>query len=207
MDTIRWTGDHMGCAELIEQTLLPETYEYVTIKTQEEMWDAIKRLAVRGAPAIGIAGAMGMVLGLQQCKSKDDFLSQAQKTREYLAGSRPTAVNLFWALDRMYAVCESCAELGLDEARGRLLQEAIAIYEEDKTMCRRIGEYGQSLLADGDSCLTHCNAGGLATADYGTALALFFAAHENGKSIHVFADETRPLLQGGAFDGLGVAAA
>ena len=199
VETIRWVGELDGCAELIDQTLLPAAFRYITCRTAEEMWEAIKVLRVRGAPAIGIAAAMGLVLGVKDVRSEsmDEFLAELARVKEYLATSRPTAVNLFWALERM-------KQKALD-ARGKrpttqiatdLLAEARRIHEEDRQTCRAIGRHGAELLADGQGVLTHCNAGGLATADYGTALAVFFAAAESGKRLHVYADETRPLLQG-----------
>jgi methylthioribose-1-phosphate isomerase len=197
-DTIRWTGDLSGHVELIDQTLLPGEFKYIDIKTPEDMWEAIKVLRVRGAPAIGIAAAMGVVLAIKNsdAATAEDLLGELAKVKDYLATSRPTAVNLFWALDRMERVARENAGLGVPELKQRLLDEALAIAEEDRRMCRAIGRHGAELIEDGQTVLTHCNAGGLATADYGTALAVFFAAKEQGKDIRAFADETRPLLQG-----------
>jgi len=196
--TIEWRGGLDGCAHLIDQTLLPEQLVYIDCTDIETMWDAIKRLAVRGAPAIGIAGAMGAVLGMRDstAATADEFRRELCQAADYLASSRPTAVNLFWALDRMKAVVDNRSNEPVPKLKEMLLAQAIAIVEEDKQICRRIGRNGAELLADGSRVLTHCNAGGLATADYGTALAVMFAAHEQGKNISVFADETRPLLQG-----------
>lgn len=177
--TLEWIGDERGHLRLIDQTRLPTELVYRDCRSAEDVWEAIRTLRVRGAPAIGIAAAYGVVLGLQ---SRPDALATVC---DYLATSRPTAVNLFWALDRM----RRCGP-------GQFLSEARAIEEEDRRMCRAIGRHGASLLADGSGVLTHCNAGGLATADYGTALAVIFTAHEQGKRLQVFADETRPLLQG-----------
>ncbi len=165
----------------------------------ETVWEAIRSLRVRGAPAIGIAAAYGVCVGLQSVagKSTEEFFARLEEVTEYLASSRPTAVNLFWALRRMKQFADGLR--GREDAReiaARLLTEAQAIEEEDRGMCRAMGRYGAELLSDGQGVLTHCNAGGLATADYGTALAVFFAAHEAGKKLHVYADETRPLLQG-----------
>ena len=196
--TIHWIGELDGCCRLIEQTLLPLEFKEIDCTTQEQMWDAIKRLAVRGAPAIGVAAAYGTVLGVRdsQATDVDGFLADLAKTTEYLATARPTAVNLFWGLDRMTRVAHESQDLGVAALKQRLLDEANTIAEEDREICRSLGRYGQELLGDGESALTHCNAGGLATVDYGTALAVFFAAKEAGKSIHVFTDETRPLNQG-----------
>jgi methylthioribose-1-phosphate isomerase len=197
--TISWIGDLDGFVRLIDQTLLPTRLEYRDCHTVEEVWEAIRALRVRGAPAIGIAAAMGVVLGLQHFtdRSRGAYRRKLEEVSGYLRTSRPTAVNLFWALDRM----ERCARTFLEqkppeEITRRLLQEALAIEEEDRRMCWAIGLAGAPLIGDGQGVLTHCNAGGLATADYGTALAVMFAAAEQGRSFQVFADETRPLLQG-----------
>jgi methylthioribose-1-phosphate isomerase len=195
--TIEWVGGVDGHARLIDQTLLPVERKLIDCGDVETMWDAIKVLRVRGAPAIGVAAAMGVVLGIQNSDgSTDAVLADAAKAADYLATSRPTAVNLFWALDRMRRVAAESADLAPGELKQRLLDEALVIWAEDKDICRRIGRNGADLLADGCTVLTHCNAGGLATADYGTALAVIYAAQEQGKTMHVFADETRPLLQG-----------
>jgi len=196
--TIEWVGGANGHARIIEQTLLPKKLEFVEIRDQEAMWDAIKRLAIRGAPAIGIAGAYGTVLGMQTSKATtaDEFDADVQRVTNYLASSRPTAVNLFWAIDRMKRKAAEVRELPLNEARDALLLEANKILDEDKNICRRLGAFGAPLVPEGKGVLTHCNAGGLATADYGTALAVFFKAKEDGKKFRVFVDETRPLLQG-----------
>ena len=199
VETIRWVGELDGHLELIDQTLLPT--EFVTLKCEdvETAWEAIKMLRVRGAPAIGIAAAYGVTLGMQSALNGDEdaFFVRLEEVTEYLAGSRPTAVNLFWALDRLKAKATSMrGKAAPQEIASTLLEEARAIHEEDRRICRDIGRHGAELLADGQGVLTHCNAGGLATADYGTALAVFFSAFESGKKIHVYADETRPLLQG-----------
>ena len=198
VDTIRWVGDIDGHAELVDQTRLPADFTYVKCTSVQDMWEAIRALKVRGAPAIGIAGAMGLVLALQQSDAGDTaaLLDDLKEAKEYLEKSRPTAVNLFWALHRMQKVAARNRNLDVPELRSRLLDEARQIAEEDRQTCRAIGKNGAELLNDGDSVLTHCNAGGLATADYGTALGVLFAAHEAGKDISVYADETRPLLQG-----------
>ena len=199
IETIRWVGGVEGHLELIDQTLLPT--EFVTIRCGdvEAVWEAIKMLRVRGAPAIGIAAAYGVVLGVQSAAGADEetFFRRLGEVTEYLAGSRPTAVNLFWALDRLKAKAALLrGEAAPKDVAEALLAEARAIHEDDRRICREIGRRGAELIEDGQGVLTHCNAGGLATADYGTALAVFFAAAESGKRIHVYADETRPLLQG-----------
>jgi methylthioribose-1-phosphate isomerase len=182
---------------MIEQTLLPEAHEVLEVRTVEEMVDAIYRLAVRGAPAIGVAAAFGVVIGIQKAAGADadTVLAAAREAKEALAKARPTAVNLFWALDRMLARAEKDHAAGADVAAG-LFDEAQTVYRQDREICRKIGEVGAALLESGNTVLTHCNAGALATADYGTALAPIYVAADGGKKIHVFADETRPLLQG-----------
>jgi methylthioribose-1-phosphate isomerase len=197
--TIQWIGDADGFIRLLDQTLLPTRLEYRDCHKVEEIWEAIRSLRVRGAPAIGIAAAMGVVLGLQNLKDRERgaFAKKLKDVSAYLRTSRPTAVNLFWALERM----EKCIQPWLEKEPAarlvdRLLQEALTIEEEDRQMCRAIGSVGAELIREGQGVLTHCNAGGLATADYGTALAVLFAAAERGTSFQVFADETRPLLQG-----------
>ncbi|MDR1964809.1 MAG: S-methyl-5-thioribose-1-phosphate isomerase [Planctomycetaceae bacterium] len=200
IETLSWIGDQHGWLRMIDQTLLPTELREIDCRQVETVWEAIKKLRVRGAPAIGIAAAYGVCIGLQTLPENadfDSFKTRLNEVGDYLASSRPTAVNLFWALNRMKAKAESCYELkNVAKIIDVLFSEAKAIHEEDRRICRLIGMFGQELFKDGDALLTHCNAGGLATADYGTALAVFFAATEKGKTIRVFADETRPLLQG-----------
>ena len=199
--TVGWSGDPAtGCVRLIDQTRLPTEFVRIDCRDVPAVWEAIKALRVRGAPAIGIAAAYGAVLGgqpaLAQGAGVDAVRRAVREATAHLRTSRPTAVNLFWALDRVDRVLDETP--GDDPAAllGRLLDEAHAIAEEDRAMCRAIGRFGAELLAPGSGVLTHCNAGGLATADYGTALAVIFSAHEQGKGVSVYADETRPLLQG-----------
>ncbi|MFO7898081.1 MAG: S-methyl-5-thioribose-1-phosphate isomerase [Planctomycetota bacterium] len=196
--TIEWVGEIDGHVRLLDQTLLPIERRFVECRDVETVWEAIRSLRVRGAPAIGIAAAMGLVLGVRDGAVADgaELLAEVERVADYLATARPTAVNLFWALDRMKRVAEESSDRPPDEIRRRLLAEANAIREEDRAVCRRIGRHGAELIKDGDTVLTHCNAGALATADYGTALACIYTAHEQGKQVRVFADETRPLLQG-----------
>lgn len=197
--TIAWIGDSDGFVRLIDQTLLPARLEYRDCRTVEEIWEAIRSLRVRGAPAIGIAAAMGLVLGMQRFQdlSRGAYWNHLKKNSAYLRTSRPTAVNLFWALDRMERRVQGFTEQHAPQQLTRsLLEEAEAIAEEDRQMCRAIGLAGAHLVQEGQGVLTHCNAGGLATADYGTALAVMFAAAEQGRRFQVYADETRPLLQG-----------
>ncbi|MDB5350859.1 MAG: S-methyl-5-thioribose-phosphate isomerase [Planctomycetota bacterium] len=194
LETVGWVGDaRSGHVRLIDQTLLPNEFVRIDLTDVPGVWEAIKTLRVRGAPAIGVAAGFGAVIG---ARSGTDTRLSLREATAYLRTSRPTAVNLFWALDRMDRVAAEHPELYGAELVDRLLTEALAIESEDKAMCRAIGAFGASLLTPGQGVLTHCNAGGLATADYGTALAVFFSAHAAGKAIHVFADETRPLLQG-----------
>jgi len=197
--TLQWIGDVHGCLRLIDQTKLPTELTYLDCQSVEAVWQAIKQLSVRGAPAIGIAAAYGVCIGLKGTgsASEAEYFARLESVCKHLAESRPTAVNLFWALQRMQRVATSLRGKEQPAAISvRLLAEAQAIHEEDRQMCRAIGQAGAVLLQDKQGVLTHCNAGGLATADYGTALAVIFAAHESGKRLHVFADETRPLLQG-----------
>lgn len=197
--TIAWIGGSDGFVRLIDQTLLPTRLEYRDCRTVEEIWEAIRTLRVRGAPAIGIAAAMGVVLGMQQFRdrTRGAYVHRLQQVIDYLRTSRPTAVNLFWALERMQRRVHGFTEQWPpDRLTDSLLKEALAIAEEDRRMCRAIGSAGAPLIRDGQGVLTHCNAGGLATADYGTALAVLYAAAEQGRRFQVYADETRPLLQG-----------
>lgn len=202
LETISWTGKAM---RLLDQTRLPVETVFVDITDERQTWDAIKRLVVRGAPAIGVAAAFGAYLGVRNFDGEPEaLLDRLAQVCSYLETSRPTAVNLFWALKRVREVGQSAAKIGADSAtiKERLLNEAILMLEEDNRVCRAIGEHGATLLeqlpsANGKiNLLTHCNAGGLATVQYGTALAPIYVGAERGMKLHVFADETRPLLQG-----------
>ena len=200
IETLSWHGDCFGSLKMIDQTLLPTEIKIIELQHVEAVREAIKTLQVRGAPAIGIAAAYGLCIGLQDLPADANHEMLRWKLHDvsdYLVSSRPTAVNLFWALNRMKAKAESLyATKSVSEIREILFVEAQTIHEEDRYICRSIGRFGQELVKDGSTWLTHCNAGGLATADYGTALAVFFAATESGKKIQIYADETRPLLQG-----------
>ena len=198
LPTIAWEGDISGRIRMIDQTLLPTELKFVYCEDIKSIWHAIKTLMVRGAPAIGIAGAMGVVLGMKDIHTKDfdTFMKELKRVTTYLGSSRPTAVNLFWGLARMERVAQENKSKSVQKIKEELLHEALKIQEEDKAICRKIGENGVGFIKDGTGILTHCNAGGLATADYGTALAVLFKAKEQGKRINVYADETRPLLQG-----------
>ncbi len=197
--TLDWVGDVDGHLTMIDQTLLPTEMKQIDCRDVESVWEAIRSLRVRGAPAIGVAAAYGVCVGIQGAYESDAerWFARLDEVVDYLASSRPTAVNLFWALERMRGRAVALrGSASVAEVRAALLAEARTIHEEDRAMCRQIGQHGAALLADGMGVLTHCNAGGLATSDYGTALAVFFAAQESGKRLHVYADETRPLLQG-----------
>ncbi len=200
VETIRWQGPCPGGhVALIEQTLLPGRAEIAAIHTLAEMIAAIRRLAVRGAPAIGVAAGYGLVLALQELGEAptERFRERLSSAKAELAAARPTAVNLAWALARTAGKVE-CMPLDTPSPAllAALFSEAGAIASEDAAQCRRMGELGAELIADGSSVLTHCNAGALATGGIGTALAPIYVAVERGKRVHVWADETRPLLQG-----------
>jgi methylthioribose-1-phosphate isomerase len=193
--TIEWKTDHI---RLLDQTLLPLREEYIEIRTVDQMCDAIKRLAVRGAPAIGVAAAMGLALGMLSAPDDDreGFKRRFDTVSSRIGATRPTAVNLFWALERMRDAYASAIGLDLPELKRRLTQEAVLMEIEDRKLCEDIGSAGSFVIEDGDTVLTHCNAGGLATAGYGTALGVIRAAFDEGKNIRVISDETRPLNQG-----------
>ncbi len=195
---IEWVGETDGCLWLLDQTLLPSETKTIECGSVEQVVEAIRSLRVRGAPAIGVAAAYGVVVGLREAATADraKFNERLHVVIQQLAASRPTAVNLFWALDRQRKVAERSATMSPADVLKALLAEARAIEVEDRAMCSAIGRHGAELLEDGDAVLTHCNAGALATAGDGTALAVIYAAVANGKKIRVFADETRPLLQG-----------
>jgi methylthioribose-1-phosphate isomerase len=187
-----------GKVKFIDQTLLPHKLKYVSTDDLERLWRAIKRLEIRGAPAIGIAGALGVIIGMKNSKAKDfkDFFRELNKVTGYIGSSRPTAINLFWALERMEDTARKYSKEPVARIKNILLKEALKIIDEDKTGCRQMACFGASLVRKGSRVLTHCNAGGLATADYGTALGVLFEAKKQGKQIKVYVDETRPLLQG-----------
>ena len=225
--TLEWTGGADGCLRLLDETQLPERVSYKDCNTAEEVWEAIRELRVRGAPAIGVAAAYGLCLGTRPWRSaaRGEFLAHAQQVAAYLNACRPTAVNLAWAIRRMLRVLG----IGEEKAEARalpaadlksparpadaaglwaaLLEEADALAREDADVCRRIGEAGAHLVPDGGGVLTHCNAGALATVAYGTALSLLYVAQARGVRFRVFADETRPLLQGARLTAFELAAA
>lgn len=188
-----------GGVYLIDQTLLPTKRKVIEITSVTEMWEAIKSLQVRGAPAIGIAAAFGVYLSLRHATDRDSIplVKVVDNACKYLATARPTAVNLFWALERISKIAHENAALKDVPFKKRILEEAEAMLAEDNDVCVAIGKHGAELLKSGDKVLTHCNAGGLATAQFGTALSvIYYAVEREGKHIEVFADETRPLLQG-----------
>jgi methylthioribose-1-phosphate isomerase len=193
--SIAWKN---GGIRIIDQTLLPGTLEYLDIRDLKTLWHAIKELKVRGAPALGAAAALGVYLGVKDSRAAgfDAFKREAEKVSAYIGSSRPTARNLFWGLERMNACLRDNADLPVKKIKELLFDEAQKIIEEDRQSCRRIGGYGQSLISSGDTILTVCNAGILATIDYGTALGVIYAAREKGKRLKVYSCETRPLLQG-----------
>ncbi|MDF2713133.1 MAG: mtnA [Paenibacillus sp.] len=213
LQPVVWAGDRL---DLLDQRQLPEQIVYLPLMTAEDVWEGIRHLKVRGAPAIGIAAAFGVYLGIRGVEGDTaEVLAEVNRQAEYLATSRPTAVNLFWALDRMKARAEALAlaadatalKAALlaeakqiqaeDEETNRLIGEhALTLLQEDEETNRLIGEHALTLLQDGFGVLTHCNAGGLATSKYGTALAPLYLAKERGWDVKVFADETRPVLQG-----------
>jgi methylthioribose-1-phosphate isomerase len=193
--TLRW---HSGRLFLLDQTRLPLETVIEPQDTVEQVWTAIKQLKVRGAPAIGIAGAYGLVVGLQGQThlERAAFLREMHRLAAYLDSARPTAVNLHWALNRMVTLAEGLGTASPSALLRALEQEAIAIHDEDRQLCRAIGTHGLPLIQPGMGVLTHCNAGALATSELGTALAPLYLAHEAGRAFRVYADETRPLLQG-----------
>lgn len=196
-ETVALDDEHSALV-IIDQTKLPNKVEVLRLTEQKDIWDAIYLLKVRGAPAIGVAAGFAVYLAAKRIKASnfEDFYAQFKAAKEYLNSSRPTAVNLSWALNRMEAVVSSNRDKSVDEIKTLLRQECAAIKDEDVWMCRRIGEYGLTLIKDGDGILTHCNAGQLATSKYGTALAPIHLGRERGMHFRVFTDETRPLLQG-----------
>jgi len=192
VETIQWIDDSVV---LIDQTRLPLEAAYVTCRTYEEVAAAIRSMVIRGAPAIGVAAAMGVALGVLRA-SEEGLDRQFETICDTLARTRPTAVNLFWAIERMRGLYGRLRGQPIAEIRQRLVEEARLVREEDIAICRAIGKNGAPLVPDRGTVLTHCNAGALATAGYGTALGVIRAAVESGKQIEVFADETRPFLQG-----------
>jgi methylthioribose-1-phosphate isomerase len=198
LPTIEWNDDHVV---MIDQRKLPGAEVYVTCRSAPQVAKAIKTMVIRGAPAIGVAAAMGLALGVRQSKATgtQKLAAEFYKLCEMMAATRPTAVNLFWAIDRMKSVFAEAATAGasVEQIQARLEEEARAIHDQDVASCRRMGLYGAELVPENARILTHCNAGALATAGYGTALGVIRGAVDQGKHVVVLADETRPFLQGG----------
>ncbi len=195
LQTIEWSKNKI---KLIDQTRLPVKLEYIYIDNLKSLWQAIKTMKVRGAPALGAAAGLGIYLGIKDSKAKNfaGFNRQLDKAARYIASSRPTARNLFWGIERMCSAATRNKNKPLSNIKKILFKEAQSIINEDKVSCRRIGYYGARLIKNNDAVLTICNAGILATIDYGTALGVIYRAKEEGKKIKVFSCETRPMLQG-----------
>jgi methylthioribose-1-phosphate isomerase len=195
VQSIEWRDDHV---RILDQTYLPKREVYSDIRDVGRMWEAIKKLRIRGAPAIGIAAAYGLYMGIKDLPENafESFWVEVERVAEYLESARPTAVNLHWALERIKTTIQAHKEKDIAEIKDIVLQTAQTIHDEDKRICKRIGEHGVELVETDARILTHCNTGSLATGQYGTALSVIFHAHEQGNDIHVWVDETRPLLQG-----------
>ena len=210
LETVRWVtaegavragwveGEKLfpGKLRIIDQTRLPQELVYLELDRLDDIVAAIQRLSVRGAPAIGCAAALGLAAAAQHLGDEVSFLTEVEGLAARLAASRPTAVNLSWAVERCMTRLRPCDATSAAVLKETLLREALAILDEDIRMCRAIGEHGAALITDGAGILTHCNAGALATGDFGTALSPLYAAHDQGRTFTVYADETRPLLQG-----------
>ncbi len=196
IQTIMWLPE--GVVRILDQTRLPREEMYVDCRDADAVAEAIRNLRIRGAPAIGVAAGMGLALGAQRLQGPDaaSFLRNLQGIKDMLARTRPTARNLFWGLERIWTVAEKHQDLALPALKQRLVDEALKMHQEDLSCNRAMGEHGQALIKRGDTILTHCNTGALATVGYGTALGVVRAAWERGKAIHVLVDETRPVLQG-----------
>ena len=193
--TIEWKEDHVL---MIDQRKLPTEETYIECKTSSQVARAIKEMVIRGAPAIGVAAAMGIALGAKKIKSKNKkmFFEKLENLSNEILKTRPTAVNLFWAVKRMTELAQTKKDLEIEQIVSSLIREAKLIYEQDIKICKNIGKMGAKLIKKGNNVMTHCNAGALATAGYGTALGVLRAATEQGKDIHVYSTETRPFLQG-----------
>jgi methylthioribose-1-phosphate isomerase len=193
--TIEWKGDRV---RLLDQRRLPQVVQYLDCRSASSVAQAIRTMAIRGAPAIGVAAAMGIALAAKRIRSNQPkmFRKSLERVCQEMKETRPTAVNLFWAVDRMEKMFERVESDGVEETKKRLVREALHILETDVEVNRKIGKYGKKLIKEGDGVLTHCNAGALATGGYGTALGVIYAARDEGKRFQVFVDETRPMLQG-----------
>lgn len=195
IESIQWRDDHV---RIIDQTYLPTRKVYSDIRDMGRMWEAIKKLRVRGAPAIGIATGYGFYMGIKELpeSSFNSFWVEVERIADYLRGARPTAINLEWALDRIMTTMQAHKEEPIANIKKVALETAKTIHAEDKRICKKIGENGVELVEKGSKILTHCNTGSLATGQYGTALSVIFHAHDADKDIEVWVDETRPLMQG-----------
>lgn len=195
IQSIEWRDDHV---RIIDQTYLPKREVYSDIRDVGRMWESIKKLRVRGAPAIGIAAAYGFYMGIKDLPENtfQSFWVEIERVAEYLETARPTAINLKWSLDRLKTTIQAHKDKDISEIKDIVLKTATTIHDEDKRTCKKIGENGVKLVKKGAKILTHCNTGSLATGQYGTALSVIFHAHEGGNKIQVWVDETRPLLQG-----------
>ena len=193
--TIAWEN---GIVKIIDQRKLPHRLEYIYCRDVKTLWEAIRSLSVRGAPALGVAAAFGVLLGIKNFKGKDKkvFVKYIFEICDYIGSSRPTAVNLFNVLDDMKSVIKNNAQLSVEQLKEKLKKKAFELYELDRKVCRQMGKHGATLIKNGQTFLTICNAGALATVDYGTALGVFYSAKEQKKKFNVYACETRPLLQG-----------
>ena len=193
--TVEWKNDHVV---ILDQRVLPGEVRFLDCEIYEDVAEAIRNLSVRGAPAIGVTASLGIALGAKQYPEADlkGFLLHMEQVCHTFASTRPTAVNLFWAVDRMKRILASASPSTIQDMQKRLQEEALAVLDEDIRVNRALGKFGSAIIRDGDHILTHCNAGALATAGYGTALGVVRAAWEQGKQIRVYADETRPVLQG-----------
>ena len=193
--TIEWKGDRV---RILDQRRLPQEVRYFDCRNASSVAKAIRTMAIRGAPAIGVAAAMGIALAAKKFhfSNSQNFTQSTEKVCHEMRQTRPTAINLFWAVDRMQRILDQVHTHGVEKTRTKLVKEALHICKEDVEVNRKIGAYGKRLIKNGDGVLTHCNAGALATAGYGTALGVIYAAWAEGKRFHVFSDETRPQLQG-----------
>ena len=195
VQSIEWREDHV---RILDQTYLPNREVYSDIRDVGRMWEAIKKLRIRGAPAIGIAAAYGFYLGIRELpeNSFQSFWVEVERVADYLETARPTAVNLHWAVERLKTTIKAHKDKEISEIKDIVLETAKTIHDEDKRTCKKIGEIGVEIVPESARILTHCNTGSLATGQYGTALSVIFHAHEEGNDINVWVDETRPLLQG-----------
>ena len=193
--TIEWKGDRV---RMLDQRKLPQVVKYLDCRNASSVAQAIRTMAIRGAPAIGVAAAMGIALAAKKIRSTHPrfFAKTMERVCREMSGTRPTAANLFWAVGRMEKILEDVESDGVEEVRKRLVREALQILETDIEVNRKIGMYGKQLIKEGNGVLTHCNAGALATGGFGTALGVLYAARDEGKHFEVFVDETRPMLQG-----------